>query len=169
VIAVNDAWRLLPFADVLWVTDRGWWDVHGNIPFAGERWSSQAANLSIDDDKAKWGRCEEFRLKLVVGCDGDSFCFEPGRIHYGNNAGFAAVNLALQFGATEIKLAGFDMKRTGGREHFFRDHPAPLHNGSNFGGFIQSFTKAAALLPAEIKIINCTPDSALGCFPFGDL
>lgn len=169
IIAVNDAWRLLPFADVLYTTDRGWWDVHGDVAFEGERWASQAANLAIDDDKRAWGKCAELRINLVVAGDGNTFCVEPGRIHYGSNSGFAAVNLAIQFGAREIKLAGFDMQRTGGQEHFFGDHPAPLHNGSDFAPFIYSFTKASKEMPPGLSIINCTPETALRCFPLGAL
>jgi hypothetical protein len=169
IIVVNDAWRRVPFAQAIYTTDRAWWDVHGDIAFAGERWASQAVNKGIDDDKRSWGRAEEFRLSLVDARDGDEFSFVPGLIHYGQNSGFAAVNLALQFGATHIKLAGFDMQRTGGQEHFFGDHPPGLHNGSNFAPFIRAFETAAAALPAGILIENCTPESALRCFPFGAL
>lgn len=157
------------FADAIYTTDRGWWDVHGDIPFEGERWASQAANLSIDDDKRSWGKCEALRINLVEASDGDTFCTKPGRIHYGNNSGFAAVNLAVQFGAKEIKLVGFDMKRTGGQEHFFGDHPAPLHNGSDFAPFVRAFTNASKAMPEGVTIINCTPESALRCFPMGEL
>lgn len=101
--------------------------------------------------------------------DGETFSVKPGLIHYGNNSGFAAVNLAIQFGATQIKLVGFDMQRTGGQEHFFGDHPAPLHNGSDFAPFIRAFTNASKLMPAGVSIIQCTPETALRCFPMGAL
>lgn len=166
---MNDAWRLLGFADVIYTTDRCWWDVHGDIPFAGERWASQAANLSIDDDKRAWGRSEALRINLVTAADGDSFCAQPGRIHYGNNSGFAAVNLAIQFGATEIKLVGFDMQRTGGQEHFFGDHPPGLHNGSDFAPFIRAFENASKAMPPGVSIMQCTPETSLRCFPMGAL
>ena len=169
VLAVNDAWRLLPFADAMYTTDRYWWDVHGDVPFAGERWASQTTNLGIDDDKRSWGRVEEFRLNLVDAADGDTFSVRPGVIHYGNNSGFAAVNLAIQFGATEIKLVGFDMQRTGGQEHFFGDHPPGLHNGSDFAPFIRAFENASRAMPAGVTITQCTPETALRCFPMGDL
>lgn len=169
IIAVNDGWRLLKFADVLYTTDRGWWDVHGDIAFDGERWASQAATSSIDDDKKAWGKCEALRLSLVDALDGDTFCRHPGRIHYGNNSGFAAVNLAIQFGASQIKLVGFDMQRTGGQEHFFGDHPAPLHNGSDFAPFIRAFANASKSMPEGVSIMQCTTETALRCFPMGEL
>lgn len=169
VLAVNDAWRILPFADAMYTTDRYWWDVHGDVPFAGERWASNSINLGIDDDKRAWGKAEALRINLVDAADGNEFCTHPGRIHYGSNSGFAAVNLAIQLGATEIKLVGFDMKRTGGREHFFGDHPPGLHNGSDFAPFIYAFTVASKAMPNGVTITQCTPDSALRCFPMGDL
>jgi hypothetical protein len=169
ILAVNDAWRLLPFADAMYTTDRGWWDVHGDIAFQGERWASQAANLATDDDKRTWGKCEQLRIRLVIARDGDTFCMLPGEIHYGNNSGFAAVNLALQFGANDVKLVGFDMQRTGGLEHFFGDHPSALHNGSDFAPFIRAFTNASKNLPPGVSITNCTTQSAMRCFPMGEL
>lgn len=162
---MNDAWRLLPFADVLYTSDRAWWDVHGDIDFQGERWASQAANPNTDDNKRDWGKCEQFRIKLVTARDGSTFCTTPGEIHYGDNSGFAAVNLALQFGAVDVKLVGFDMHGS----HFFGDHPKPLTNCSDYPAFIRAFTNAAKHLPEGVSIVNCTPASALHCFPMGDL
>src|SRR5512139_1237105 len=38
VVAVNDAYRLFPDADVLYACDPKWWDVHKGVrKFAGER------------------------------------------------------------------------------------------------------------------------------------
>ena len=47
---------------------------NGLITNAGERWASQAANLSIDDDKRAWGKCEALRINLCeqVVPDGES-------------------------------------------------------------------------------------------------
>lgn len=162
---------MLPFADVLYVCDRHWWDVKWKQDngFAGERWGSQAANLSIDDDKIASGHRDKYGLTLIRADYGDGFCYEQDRIHYGHNAGFQAVNLAIQFGAKLIKLIGFDMHWPNGKSHFFGDHPDPLANNPDFRTFIHEFDKAAATLPADIRIVNCTPGSALHCFPFGEL
>lgn len=171
VIAVNDAWQRVPFADVLYVCDRQWWDVKWSESngFRGERWSSQHSGVSVDDDKVKSGHADKYRLNLVRADYGDGFCFEPGKIHYGHNAGFQGVNLAIQFGAKHIDLVGFDMRWPDGKSHFFGDHPEPLTNNPDFRTFIQEFNRAAQTLPAEIDIVNCTPGSALHCFPFGTL
>lgn len=108
-------------------------------------------------------------IKLVNGAPNPGFCFEPGRVHLGQNSGFQAVNLALQFGAETVWLLGFDMQPQGDRRHFFGEHPAPLNLRSNYNRFIAEFNEAARLLPSHIDIFNCTPGSALRCFERGRL
>lgn len=82
-------------------------------------------------------------------------------IHYGlprgGNSGYQAVNLAYQLGAKTILLLGFDMKGT----HYFGNHPDGLVQDSPFHNFIESFKTIT-----EVEIINCSPDSALTCFPY---
>jgi hypothetical protein len=169
IVAVNDAWRLLPFAQVLYACDASWWTVHkGASGFAGERWSSHGAAGRIrHNDKALVAA--KYRLNLVEGRDGSTFSTDPGFIHYGSNSGFQAVNLALLMGAIRIVLVGFDMQAVDGRKHFFGDHCAGLRNTSNYRNFIQAFERAAKALPAGLEILNATPGSALRCFPMVDL
>lgn len=160
-IAVQDAYRLMPWADVLYGCDAKWWDVHKGCPaFAGERWSSHddATNAKIDAAKA-------YGLRLIAGEGGDEFSTDPALIRYAGNSGFQAVNLALHFGARRIVLVGFDMRGT----HYFGSHPKPLTNPTGFDAFIRAFTKAALFLPAGVSIVNATPGSALRCFPVVDL
>jgi hypothetical protein len=159
VIAVNDAYRRLPFADVLYACDARWWGVHGHCAgFAGEKWSSH----SRDNQKLK--EADRYGLTLVTGCNRKGFSLDPDQIHYGGNSGFQAVNLAILFGAYRIVLIGCDMHGS----HFFGPHPTPLRNTSRFDQYIQKFGDAAKMLPSHIKIVNATPDSALMCFPFVD-
>lgn len=160
VIAVNDAYRRLPFADVLYACDDEWWDVHHGCPdFTGEKWSTHRQGT---DDKldcaARWG------LRLVAGYDGEGFSVAPDRLHYGMNSGFQGINLALLFGATTVLLVGFDMRTTVPR-HFFGDHPPGLKNGAKYEHFRSAFNQAARMLPPHITILNCTPGSALDCWP----
>lgn len=172
VIAVNDAWHRCPFADVLYACDRGWWDYHGHAVlsgFRGEKWTSTTRSNRADDDKIAWGKLDLYGLKTVLGIPEEGFSFEPGVIHYGNNSGFQAVGLALQFGAKEIRLAGFDMRKHGARSHFFGEHPPELNVPSNYGAFVDDFKRGAASLPPDRRVVCCTPGSALNCFPFEEL
>jgi hypothetical protein len=165
VLAVNDAYRLFPWAEVLYACDAAWWNVHHGCPgFAGEKWSSHGAAGRIKHND-KSAVAEKYGLKLVAGRDGDGFSFEPDVIHYGSNSGFQAINLALLMGARRIILVGFDMGCTNGRRHFFGDHPPGLRNATSYQNFIRALERAAKLLPPGIEILNATPGSALRCFP----
>ena len=162
---MNDAYRLFSFADALYAGDREWWEHHGGCPeFAGEKWSTHNAR-----DNDKMPIADRFGLRLVRGRVEEGFSFDPAWIHYGSNSGFQAINLALLFGATTIVLVGFDMRVVNFKRHFFGDHPPGLKNGTTYTPFIPDFRRAADRLPAHIQIWNCTPGSALDCFPRRDL
>lgn len=165
VIAVNDAYRLLPFADVLYACDSAWWRAHKGVPgFAGERWTSQGtAGRVRHNDKSDIAPL--YRLNLIEGRDGEGFSTDPAVIHYGSNSGFQAVNLSIAWGATRIILVGFDMHGT----HFFGKHPRGLRNTTNYTNFIRAFQKASRQLPPGVEILNATPGSALRCFPMVSL
>ena len=97
-------------------------------------------------------------------------------IHQGQNSGFQALNIAYLRGADPIILLGFDMKRgPKGESHHHGDHPAGLNNppglnDPNWGAWRDWFDGAAAQLAAAVRtVINCTPGSALDCFPKMDL
>lgn len=159
LVAVNDAYRLFPAADVLYACDPDWWELHQGCPgFIGEKWTSHE---SVHNEKL--GIARQFGLHLVAGRDGEGFSLDPSAIHYGSNSGYQAINLALLMGARRILLVGFDMHSRGGR-HFFGDHPEPLSNWMQFESLVPTFRRAARLLPPTIEIINCTPGSALDCF-----
>lgn len=163
VLAVSDAWRLMPWADALYSCDRVWWDFN-TTDFKGDKWSSHHLP---DNDKQVAAR--RHGLDLVRGRAGQGFSTEPTHIHYGSNSGFQAVNLALLLGARRIVLVGFDMRLVDGRSHFFGDHPAGLRKTANYQNFIRAFEVAAASLPAGVEILNATRGSALTCFPSVDL
>lgn len=161
VIAVNDAYKLLPFADVLYACDAAWWQHNKGAPdFAGEKWTSHS--ISPRNDKSAIG--EQYGLNIICGDDKPGFSLDPARIHYGNNSGFQALNLAILFGADPIVLVGYDMRDIDGKRHFFGNHKTPLRGNAQFGVWVQKFAKAAELLGGRPRIINATPGSALKCF-----
>ena len=165
VIAVQDGYKLMPWADAVYGCDDRWWKIHGDCGgFAGERWSTHDAN---GNDKLEIA--DTYGVRLVAGKSEDRFSFDPSVISYGSNSGFQAVNLALLKGCREVLLVGFDMRLDGGKAHFFGDHPAPLHNRSDYNSFVKRFATAAKQLPADVKIVNATPGSALDCFPMQTL
>ena len=73
-------------------------------------------------------------------------------------------------GARRILLIGYDMREINGRKHWHPDHPAPCVQKQQFGEWIHKFRKLAEdLKAAQCEVINCTPKSALQCFPMGDM
>jgi hypothetical protein len=154
-IAVQDAYRRLPWADVLYACDTLWWDLHRGCPdFAGEKWSTHDGGSN-----QKLATADRYGLHLVNGKAAEGFSTDPALIHYGANSGFVGINLAMLFGASPIVLVGFNMQGS----HFFGPHPSPLNNVDPIR-YVPFFDRAARQLPAGVTILNATPDSALQCF-----
>lgn len=156
-IAVNDAWRLAPWADLLYACDFAWWDHHGGVP------DFRGAKVSQDQRcPLKWPEILRIRGEHRPGLSLDPDC-----IHFGSNSGYQALNLAVLLGAKRIVLLGFDMKPApDGRRHWFGNHPGALHRHSPYGDWIRNFrTTLPDLERAGVEVINCTPGSALDCFP----
>lgn len=162
-IVVNDAWRAMPWADVLYACDNTWWEHHQGTGFRGEKWSTHEGHAKEQhaNDKreihAKWG------VKCVRGADGEGFSLDPTLIHYGSNSGFQALNLAILFGCKHIILIGYDMRRVDGKGHFFGEHPPNLGRGTDYERFVKYYDRAK--VPEGIRIVNATPGSALKCYP----
>ena len=159
VIACQDAHRLMPWADVLYGCDARWWETYEGVPeFKGEKWSTHGDASNNDKREV----AEKYGVNMVHGAPQAGFSYDPELIHYGDNSGFQALNLAILMGCTYIVLVGYNM---GGRGHFFGDHPQPLFNQDDYAKWVPKFNKAAEVLPEHIKIVNATPDSMLKCFP----
>jgi hypothetical protein len=160
VVVVQDAYRLLPWADVLYGCDVAWWRERKGAPeFEGERWSSHHVGRGVGNDKSSIG--PQYGLRLVEGRDKPGFSFDPACIHYGKNSGFQAVNFTLLTGPSRVVLVGFDMQGT----HFFGPHRRPLRQTPDYRNFIRVFAQAAEKMRPGIEIVNATPGSALTCFP----
>ena len=163
VVAVSDAYRLMPWADVLYSCDFAWWRAHGGVKdFTGERWTSHSSNLSIIDDKSLVA--DEFDLNFVSAGYGKGFSKDPALIHYGSpeHSGFQAVNLAALTGCARIVLVGFDYGFDK-EPHFFGAHPQPLRQSpaSAYAEMARAFDK----VETNVEILNATPKSNLKRFP----
>jgi len=170
VLAVSDAYRLMPWADALYSLDEKWWDHHkGAKPFGGVRWSAHDETHSHKIECAA-----RHGLRLVHGKAEKGFSTDRSCIHYCGNSGFQAVNLAIRFGAREIVLVGFNLQHVRGSSHFFGEHPEGVRKSqrSPYERFIADFVIAEKRLRLEAnppRIINATPATALTCFPQASL
>lgn len=152
VVAINDAYRLAPWADLFYACDARWWDVHfprlADLPGFKVTHSGDAA--------ARYG------LSRVMGSAAPGLSADPALIHLGNNGGYQALNIATLMGATRILGLGYDMK---GR-HWFGDHPKQCSGPANFARWIENFaTVPPDLARLGATFINCSRDTALTCFP----
>ena len=154
VIALNNAYLLAPWADVLFAPDRRWWEwnaseVHqyrGPVMLTRQRATHDGVH------RIRWNRA-------------DALSRDPGSLA-GWCAGGGAINMAYLFGARVVILMGFDMRP--GNWHAL--HRAPHVDGQHRDRFIPAIERMAPELEAEgVTVINTNPDSALRCFPFADV
>lgn len=139
---------------MLYACDGAWWDVHiaaVRRSFGGECWTQ-------DSEAAK-----RHALRYVRGVG------KPGLgrqdIHWGASSGYQAINLAYLWGARRILLLGFDCQMTGGKRHWFGNHPQQLTQEQPFDGWKRHFDNLARDLKAEgVEVINCSRQTALACF-----
>lgn len=91
---------------------------------------------------------------------------ERGVVGWGSNGGFQAINLAVQFGARRILLAGFDCSIEKGL-HFHGSHPSPLNNPrqASVDRWRQILDDQAPVFDRlGIEVINCAPHSRLTAY-----
>lgn len=161
VIVVNDGHRLAPWADALYATDCAWWLKHEGVKsFTGEKWSVEHTTWNRCRDR--WPDVQRLRNTGAHGLE-----LDPSGIRHGRNSGYAAVNLAVHYGARRIVLLGYDMgHRPGQPSHFFGEHAGSLQQKSPYHQFLHAFsTLVAPMKAAGIDVINCTRETRLTCFP----
>lgn len=158
VVAVNDAYRLAPWAEVLYACDDRWWRWQHQLrrdeiaAFAGLRYS-------IDPRAKRWPGVQVLRN---TGADGLEIA--PTGLRHGRNSGYQAINLAVHLGASRIVLLGYDMQRSGGKSHWFGEHPMP--GKSLFVAFREKYASIVKpLRDAGVEVINCSRQTALTAFP----
>jgi hypothetical protein len=166
VVAVNDAIRLVPWADVLYSSDRRWWAVVG--PSRAVQ-AYTGVKVSIG-----WrpGDCSPIPkhpdVQVLTNTGEAGLEPDPGGLRTGRHSGYAAINLAVHLGARRILLLGYTLGRVWGKAHFFGAHPAVLHQTTDqqYAQFRQAYvTLAPALQQRGIEVVNCTPSTHLHTFP----
>ena len=163
VVLVNDAHRLAPWGDVLYSSDRQWWPHYQGVPsFTGLRFGI-GTSVGIANPFARF---PEITVLKNTGYDGLER--KPSGLRTGGgNSGYAAVNLAVHLGATRILLLGYNMNWTGGRAHFFGNHPSALsQTQGHFPSWREKFrTMLEPLRQLGVEVINCTPQTSISAFP----
>lgn len=160
VIAVNNAYKLGDWIPFVYFGDRAWFNWHEEevlkhpgilVTACPDLWKTQAQGV-------KW---------MERGARG-VYDSRPGYMTYGHSSGHAAICLAVDLGAKEVVLFGFDMHARHGHnwhnEHR-REVPSSIYS-SNFYKPMQKL--AVSLKDMGISVLNATPGSALDLFPIVD-
>jgi hypothetical protein len=148
-IAINTTFRLAPWAAMLYAADAAWWQqTPGAMAFAGLK-------VTMEDVRGvhRIGRAG------TVGYTDDTAV-----LHTYSNSGAQAIQVAAKAGARRILLLGMDMQ--GG--HWHGEHPKPLRNTEPelYAIWRGRFPVLAEALAARgVEVLNCSPDSALECWP----
>lgn len=149
MIVVNDAYKIAPWADVMYAADDKYWRWNQGAP------SFTGLKYTIEPCRKEWPG-----LRTVKNTGREGLELDPTGVRTGHVSGYQAINMAVHFGAARIVLLGYDMKGN----HFFGSHP----DGSRppFAMAVHAFSTLVDPLKAlGIEIVNCTPGTALHAFP----
>lgn len=157
-IVVNDSWKLAPWADFLFAADGRWWQMNKGVPaFVGKKVTLDA--LISREMSIKLVRLDKLSPGIATG--------KKGLVGMGQNSGFYALNLTVQFGAKKILLVGFDMNIDNGI-HWHGSHDKGLTNPNPhrlkvWAKLLDSQAKIFQKL--GIEIINASQKSSLTAYP----
>ena len=158
IIAINKAGEYLPFAQILYFSDLSFYI--NNKPLIRKFKNLIYTIKQLNDEDSK----KVISLK-VTGLNGLEL--QNGSLRHGNNSGYAAINLAVQLGANEIILMGYDMSHDSTKSHFHEGYTYCKADPNIYKKkFIDNFfTLVDPLKKMGIKIYNTSINSALTCFP----
>ncbi len=151
VVAINCAVFFAPWSKILFSADAVWWRYYTSKIqwFKGHRVSRSYKGPDIEQWRGKnWPRT-------------------------GGNSGHMGIQYAVDCGAKNIALLGFDQSKTGGKAHFHIDHPKMTEKGgrtnmANAGGIAawpRLMAKTAIDLQQRgIRVVNLSRQTALTCF-----
>lgn len=157
-------------ADVVLGCNSEFWDYYERDAriYPCDKWTTRPQAL-----ENRWEGVNYIEERWIAGLSRDK-----SRVAAHHGSGPQVVNLAYHYGCKVMLLVGWDM-RYGGKldnksytmpRHYFGEYPASMQHWPRTGpdGELTGLIKEMeTIYPEEygIKIINCTPDSALKCFP----
>lgn len=156
LLGCNDAYRMFPDLNVLYACDPQWWNYHGEAcrRLPAQKWTQDEGAATAHKLNHIPG---EYEVNLSTNAD---------KIHFGNNSGYQLINLAYLMGIRHMMLIGYTMRVTLAtgekKQHFFGPHPAAMRNIGDYTQFVSQFN---TIKVKDLEIINCTPESAVNCFP----
>ena len=160
IIAVNMAYKLGDFTDVLFFGDPNFWrmEQEGILGYYGLK-----VTCGKSLDKIPQVKYLEKDRSRAYGISTD-----PEKLMFNFNSGSAAINLAVHFGVKRIILLGFDMSLdTRNNQHWHKRYSTEKEFVfATFRTQCYGFpTMVHELTELGVEVINCSPDSAIEGFP----
>lgn len=157
VIAINFSFLKAPWADVVYGTDENFW-----VAMVDDVGTS-ALKVTVAPGAPKG----VLKLRNTGLCGLEE---EPTGLRIGWTSTYAAINLAVHFGANKIVLMGVDMRLVDGCTHWsgYPQVDVRMKSDPDFCRryLMPNFDSLVAPLAArEIEVLNATPGSGLTCFP----
>lgn len=164
--------------DVFYANNKAFWDFYGDDP--------ALKNGRFD----KWTYEQEVSKRYGVNhIQGEwlpSLSKNPRRLHWGHGSGYELLGIAYHYGVREAVLIGYDLRfpagysgieqRAGGDRHYFGEYVPELQHWTKYGigdggelnGLLDCY-RTIDCADLGLRIINCSPGSALDFFETGRL
>jgi len=160
VIAVNVAYKIGPWIDIMFFGDTSTWlEERKDLPaFKGLR-----VTCADDLPHIPWVKHLKKTQKRRCGITTD-----PSMVTWNSNSGSAAINLAVHLGVKRIILLGFDMsldKDENQHWHKLHEDTAPSVMNRSMKVHLSTFPEIKKDLDLlGIEVINANPESRIECF-----
>lgn len=123
--------------------------------FAGEKVTIQNTGMMVTDPE----------VFMLHNYGGDGISELSNGIKTGSNSGYQAINVAVLAGAKRVLLLGYDMRFASGRTHSHGGHPVQMPEDA-YRSYARKFSSMVPHLKRlGVEVLNCTPSSAITCFP----
>lgn len=165
-IAINNSYKLAPWADILYFCDFRWWTWHSHEEdykaFPRHKVTLENLDTVVKADPA---------VKSLSCTGAEGLDLTEGCVRNGANGGYQALNLAVNLGARNIILLGYDMRMVENRTHWHEGHPTKASNAADqYKNLMRPFFENAGgagevCRRIGVNVFNCTPGSALLAFP----
>lgn len=171
----NKVFEIVPDLAVLYAVNLAFWDHYW--PWVrkhpAEKWTTNPI------------AAQKYGLHHIGETNKEGLSDNPLYVHHGHGSGYTQVNLAYLMGATRIVLLGYDLKYApdyDGRghqvgstpRHYFGEYPRAMQHWPKVHvrdgvhvELVELYRSVAQ--QGLVEIINCTPDTALDCFPRCDI
>lgn len=128
---------------------------------------------------------ERFHINWIAEKNAMGLSTDPDVIHHGHGSGYSLVSMAHRNGAKRIILLGYDLKYAPDYDgksqhigstprHYFGEYPHSMQHWPSVqvqqGVHVELLNLYRSIAEQGlVEVINCTPDSAIDCFPQRDI